>query len=392
MKKLTVREADVRGKRVLMRVDFNVPLQGQKIEDDTRIRESLPSIQYLTNLGAKTVLMAHAGRPKGKDPALSLKPMGARLSELLSRPVKVTDDCIGASARETVGKMKNGDVTLLENLRFHPEEEKDDANFAGELAALGEVYVNDGFGVSHRAHASVHGVPKRFPKAYAGFLMEKEIRELGRLVENPEKPFVMLLGGAKVSDKIGVIENLLPKLSALLIGGAMAYTFMKSAGLEVGNSLVEMDKLDVARSIREKAQKSGVSIFLPRDHKVVRNIRDSLDLRVQSQVIPRDWLGIDIGPMTLQDFKGELVKAKTVFWNGPLGAFEIEAFSKGTIDMAKYLAGLKCVKVVGGGDTASAVEKAGVKDKMTHVSTGGGAALELLEGKELPGIAALTNA
>lgn len=391
MKKLTIRDADIRGKRVLLRVDFNVPLQGLKIEDDTRIRESLPTIQYLVNLGAKTILMAHAGRPKGKDAALSLKPMGKRLSELLSRPVNVLDDCIGAPVNDAAGRMKNGDVILLENLRFHPEEEKDDPKFAEELASLGEVYVNDGFGVSHRAHASVHAVAQRFPKAYAGFLMEKEIRELSLLLENPERPFVAILGGAKVSDKITVIENLLPRLNTLLIGGAMAYTFMKSAGLEIGSSLVEGDKLDVARSIRDKAVAAGVNIILPRDHRVVRNIRDSMDLRVQSQVIPRDWLGIDIGPMTLQDFKGELAKAKTVFWNGPLGAFEIEAFSKGTIEMAKYLAGLRCVKVIGGGDTASAVEKAGVKDKMTHVSTGGGAALEFLEGKELPGIAVLSN-
>jgi phosphoglycerate kinase len=392
MSKLTIRDAQVRDRRVLMRVDFNVPLQRGKVQDDTRIRETLPGIRHLLGQEAKLVLMAHAGRPKGKDASLSMKPIGARLSELLGKPVRTLEDCVGPAVRDAVQGLKPGETVLLENLRYYPGEEKDDPAFAKELAALGEVYANDGFGVSHRAHASVHAVPKLFPKAYAGLLMEKEIRELGRLLEKPEPPFIAVLGGAKVSDKIVVIENLLPKLNALLIGGAMAYTFIKSAGLAVGSSLVENDKLEVASQIRYRARDLGVKIVLPRDHRVVRSIHDSMDARVQNGTISEGWMGVDIGPMTVQDFKGELSRAKTVFWNGPLGAFEIDAFAVGTREIARFLGTSRAVRVIGGGDTAAAVEKAGVKEKMTHVSTGGGAALEFLEGKELPGIAALTNA
>jgi phosphoglycerate kinase len=391
MKKLTVREVDVRGRRVLVRVDYNVPLQGLKIQDDSRIRETLPTLRYLLEQKAKIVLMAHAGRPKAKDPALSLKPMGARLSELLKTPVKTLDDCVGPGVLEAVKNLRPGEFVLLENLRYYPGEELDEPAFAAALAALGDVYVNDAFGVSHRAHASVHSVPRNFKQACAGFLMEKEIGELGRLVENPDKPFVAVLGGAKVSDKISVIERLLPKLDTLLIGGAMAYTFIKSAGVSVGNSLVENDKLEVAQSIRAAALARGVNLLLPRDHRVVRNIRDSLDMRLQSGAIPNDWMGIDIGNMAIQEFKSELVKARTVFWNGPLGAFEMEAFAKGTFEIARAIAALSATKIIGGGDTALAVERAGVRDRMTHVSTGGGASLEFLEGKELPGIAALTD-
>lgn len=376
---------------MLIRFDFNVPIRGGKIEDDSRIRQSLPTLKYVLAQGGKAVLMSHLGRPKGREASLSLQPVAQRLSSIAGKPVRLLPDCIGAKVRDEVGKLEAGDAVLLENLRFHPGEEKNDPTFAKELATLGDVYVNDAFGVSHRAHASVDAVPRMFKSACAGFLMEKEIEQLGRLLESPEKPFVAIFGGAKVSDKILVIENLLKRVDKMLIGGAMAYTFIKSAGIGVGASLVENDRVEVAGRIMEDARKAGVKIVLPRDHRVVRSVMDSMDARACDGAIPDGWMGVDIGPKTIQEFKGELAGARTVLWNGPLGAFEIESFAKGTEEIARALAEMSAVRVVGGGDTGAALEKYRVADKMTHVSTGGGACLEFLEGKELPGVQALVQ-
>lgn len=392
MKKLSIHDVPLKGKRVLVRVDFNVPIRSGRIEDETRIRETLPTLQHVLAQGGKAVLMTHLGRPKGRDPGLSLKPVSLRLAGLLGKPVAMLDDCIGAKAREGVAKMKPGEAVMLENLRFHPGEEKNDETFAKELASLGDVYINDGFGVSHRAHASVSAVPKLFKAACAGLLLQKEIEQLGRLLEDAPKPFVAVFGGVKVSEKILVIENLLKRVNKMLIGGAMAYTFIKAAGIPVGASLVENDRVDVAGKILQAARSQGVKIVLPRDHRIVRSVMDSMDARACSGTIPEGWMGVDIGPMTVQEFKGELAGAKTILWNGPLGAFEMESFARGTQEVARTIAETSAVKVVGGGDTAAAVEKYGLTAKMTHVSTGGGAAIEFLEGKELPGIAALTPA
>jgi len=393
VKRLSLRDVPLKGKRVLVRVDMNVPVRGGKVEDDTRIRESLPTIKHIVDQGGKAILMSHLGRPKGREEALSLKPVAQRLSSILGKPVRMLPDCIGAKVREEVGKLAPGETALLENLRFYPGEEKNDPTFAKEIATLGDVYVNDGFGVSHRAHASVDGVPRLFKSACAGLLLEKEVQQLSRLLEAPAKPFVAIFGGAKVSDKIQVIENLLRLVNKMLIGGAMAYTFMKSAGLAVGASLVENDKVDLAKKILDQARKTGVKIVLPRDHRVVRSVMDSMDARPCDGPIPDGWMGVDIGPKAIQEFKGELAGAKTVLWNGPLGAYEIESFAKGTEEIARTLAEMSgAVRVVGGGDSAAAVEKYRLADKMTHISTGGGACLEFLEGKELPGIEALSQA
>lgn len=379
MKKLTIRDIDVRGRRVLVRVDFNVPLKDGAVEDDTRIRESLPTIRYLLDNGAEqVVLMSHAGRPKGQDPSLSLKPVAQRLGQLLGRPVPLVEQ-------------PTGNICLLENLRFDPGEEKDDEAFAKRLAAYGDVYVNDGFAVSHRAHASVHAIAKFFPIRAAGLLLQKEIEHLSKLMENPEKPYVAVLGGAKVSDKILVIENLLKRVDVLIIGGAMAYTFMKSMNIPVGASRVEEDRLDVARNIREAAHRAGVKLVLPKDHVVARKPEAGERTQVHEHSILDGWMGLDIGPRSVFDFQGELKKAKTVLWNGPMGVFEIPEFSNGTRRIAEFLAQLDATKIVGGGDTVAAVEKFGVKNRMTHVSTGGGACLEFLEGKQLPGIAVLSD-
>lgn len=379
MKKLTIRDVDVQGKRVLVRVDFNVPLKDGAVEDDTRIRESLPTIKHLFDNGAgQVVLMSHAGRPKGKDPSLSLKPVAERLSQMLGRQVPLVDQ-------------PAGDICLLENLRFDPGEEKNDETLAKRLASYGDVYVNDGFAVSHRAHASVHAVTKFFQTRAAGFLMEKEIEYLSKLMENPEKPYVAVLGGSKVSDKILVIENLLKRVDALIIAGAMAYTFMKSMSIPVGASRVEEDRLDVARKIRDAAYQAKVKLVLPKDHVVARKLEAGQRTEVHDNSVLEGWMGLDIGPKSVFDFQGELKKAKTVLWNGPLGVFEIPEFANGTRKIAEFLAQHSATKIVGGGDTVAAVEKFGVKDKMTHVSTGGGACLEFLEGKELPGIAVLSD-
>ncbi len=388
MDKKTIRDINVKNKRVLVRVDFNVPLDNGKVADDTRIVASLPTIKYLVEQGAKVILCSHLGRPKGKDQKLSLRPVAARLQELLGTPVTFVSDCIGQPVERVVEGMNAGDVTLLENVRFYPEEEKNDPAFAKKLAAFGDIYVNDAFGSAHRAHASTEGVAKYLPSV-AGFLMEKELNYLGAALANPAKPFVAILGGAKVSDKIKVIENLLPKVDALLIGGGMANTFLAARGLNMGQSLVEADKLDVAKALIEKA---GAKIVLPVD----AVIADKFAADAQSKVVavdqvPSDWRVLDVGPQTIDAFEKILASAKTVVWNGPLGVFEFPAFAKGTVEIAKRLATSGATTIIGGGDSAAAVEQAGVADKMTHISTGGGASLEFLEGRVLPGVAALQN-
>jgi len=397
MAKLTIEEIEVKGKRVLMRVDFNVPLdENGRITDDTRIQASLPSIRYVIDHGGKLVLMSHLGRPKGKpDPKLSLRPAAERLSELLGKPVTFAPDCIGPEVERIVGSMKEGDIVLLENLRFHKEEEANDPEFAKKLASLGDVYVNDAFGTAHRAHASTEGVTKHFEQCAAGFLMQKEIEYLGNAVANPERPFLAILGGAKISGKIDVIENLLGKVDTLMIGGGMSYTFFKVMGLEVGKSLLEEDKIELAGEIMRKAEQKGVKLLLPVDCLVADDFSETANTKVvPREGIPADWQSLDIGPKTIELFKGEIAKAKTIVWNGPMGVFEMDKFAGGTNAVAQALAEATergAVTIVGGGDTAAAVAKAGFEDKMTHISTGGGASLEYLEGKVLPGIAALTD-
>ena len=389
MNKKTVRDVDLKGKRVLMRADFNVPLEDGKITDDTRIRAALPTIKYILDQGASLILMSHLGRPKGPDPALSLKPVAARLSELLGREVKMAPDCVGDEVKAMAEALKPGEVMLLENTRFHKGESKNDPEFAAQLAALGEIFVNDAFGTAHRSHASNVGGSQHLP-AVAGFLIEKEIEFLSKATENPEHPYVVILGGAKVSDKIGVIENLLGKADTILIGGGMANTFFKAKGLEVGDSLVEDEALELARDLMTRA---GGKLVLPVD--VV--VADAFDNNANRKVVPVDavepgWRILDIGPQTVALFKEKLANAKTVVWNGPMGVFEMPNFARGTFEIAQILADLDAVTIIGGGDSASAVNQAGVADKVSHVSTGGGASLEFLEGKVLPGIAALQDA
>jgi 3-phosphoglycerate kinase len=374
MAKLSVRDLDLKGKRVLVRVDFNVPVKDGKVADDTRIKASLPTIRHIVDRGGKAVLVSHLGRPDGKaDPKYSLRPVAGRLQELIGKPVDF-------------GEPKGGSITLLENIRFDPGEEKNDDALAKKLASYGDVYVNDAFGTAHRAHASTAGVTKYFKQSAAGFLIDKEIQYLGKVLTNPDKPFIAIMGGSKVSDKILILEQLTKKVDAIIVGGGMAYTLLKAQGKPVGNSKVEADKLDLARKILSSAR-----IVLPVDHIAA----DKFDAAAKTQVVadvPEGWMGLDIGPKTVELFKKELSGAKTVLWNGPLGVFELDPFAGGTRAIASFLAGLKgCTTVVGGGDTAAAVEKFGVADKMSHVSTGGGASLEFLEGKELPGIAALSQ-
>jgi phosphoglycerate kinase len=390
MNKKTVRDLDVSGKRVLVRVDFNVPLETGTVSDDTRIRAALPTIQYLIEHKAKTILCSHLGRPKGKpDPTYSLGPVGVRLSQLLNREVQTAPDCVGPVVQDLVSTMRPGDTVLLENLRFHPEEEANEARFAQALASLADVYVDDAFGSAHRAHASTDGVANHLP-AVAGFLMERELNFLGRALTNPTRPFVAILGGAKVSDKIAVIENLLSKVDRLLIGGGMANTFLRAQGKEVGESLVETDKLEVAR---ELLQKGASKLILPID--VV--IADQFDARalhctVAVDAVLSSWRILDIGPKTVERFKEHLHGARTVVWNGPMGVFEMTPFAAGTFAIAHALAELSgATTIVGGGDSAAAVEQAGVAERITHISTGGGASLEFLEGRELPGVAVLQD-
>jgi len=391
MEKLTVKDVSLKDKNVLMRVDFNVPLDDDlNITDDTRIRATLPTIKYILEKEPKRlILMSHLGRPEGKrDPKYSLRPVKERLEELLGEKVKFLDDCVGEKIKKEIENAKEK-VILLENLRFHPEEEKNEPNFAKELASLADIFVNDAFGTAHRAHASTEGVT-HYLTSVAGFLLEKEIQYLGKALENPLRPFVVILGGAKVSDKIGVINNLLPKCDCLLIGGGMAYTFLYAQGKNIGNSKLEKDKVDLAKEILEKAKKLNKELVLPVDHLVVDKIEAGQKSKIVED-IPEGKIAVDIGPKTIEEFKKRLKTAKTIFWNGPLGVFEIDDFSKGTYEIASFIAGLLATTIIGGGDTASAIAKFKLEDKMTHISTGGGASLEFMEGKVLPGIKALTD-
>jgi phosphoglycerate kinase len=393
--KLSIKELDLSGKRVFIRVDFNVPLKNGVIKDDTRVRASLPTIQYALEQGATVILASHLGRPKGKpNPEYSLQPVATHLASLLGRPVAFAEDCIGEPATRAVAEAQaGGKVVLLENLRFHAEEEKNDAGFAAQLASLADVYVDDAFGSAHRAHASVEGIIAHLPQAAAGLLMEKELRYLGQALENPERPFVAILGGAKVSDKIEVIENLLKKVDALLIGGAMAYTFFKSRGVPVGKSLVEDDRLDSARAVTAAAAGRQVRLELPGDHVVTTALEANAPhevLEVGDEAIG-ERLGVDIGPATIERYAAIIKGARTVIWNGPMGVFEIEPFAKGTMAVAEAVAGVPGTTIIGGGDSIAAVHKAGVESRVSHISTGGGASLEFLGGRVLPGVAALTE-
>jgi len=392
MAKLTLKDIDLKNKTVLMRADFNVPQDANlAITDDTRIRATLPTIKYILQNGVKKlVLISHLGRPDGKVvEKYSLKPVAQRLKELLGEPVKLLNDCVGENIKKEIAAAAEK-VILLENLRFHPEEEANDANFAKQLASLADIYVNDAFGTAHRAHASTEGVT-HYLKSAAGFLLEKEIQYLGGAVQNPQRPFMVILGGAKVSDKIGVIENLLPKCDAILIGGGMAYTFLKAQGKQIGNSKLEKDKLDLAKNILDKARQLKKEIVLPLDNLVVETIDPNAKTEIVGDNIPDGKIAVDIGPKSIKLFEDKLKSAKTIVWNGPLGIFEMDAFSKGTKEVAGFIATLKATTIIGGGDTAAAVAKFKLEDKMTHISTGGGASLEFLEGKVLPGVAALTD-
>jgi phosphoglycerate kinase len=392
MAKLTVKDLGLKDKRVLLRADFNVPLdENLNITDDTRIKETLPTIKYILDNGAKKIVLAsHLGRPDGKRAdKYSLKPVAKRLAELLNEKIDFLNDCVGEDVKSKVDNSKER-IILLENLRFHAEEEADSLEFAQKLALLGDVFVNDAFGTAHRAHASTVGVTK-FLESAAGFLLEKEIRYLGGAVENPKKPFIVILGGAKISDKIDVIDHLLPKCDKILIGGGMAYTFLKAQGKPIGKSKVETDKIDLAKTLLDKAVSLRKEIVLPIDHLVVEAIEAKAKTEIVGENIPDGKIAVDIGPKTIVLFIGQLREAKTVVWNGPMGIFEMGPFSKGTEELAKFLSTLKATTIIGGGDTAAAVVKFKLENKMTHISTGGGASLEFLEGKTLPGIAALSN-
>lgn len=393
LNKKTIEDIEVAGKKVLVRCDFNVPLDENKnITDENRLIGALPTIKYLIDHKAKVILCSHLGRPKGEfNPKFSLAPVAKRLSELLGQEVKMASDVIGDSAKALAASLKDGEVMLLENVRFHKEEEKNDPEFAKALASLAEVYVNDAFGTAHRAHASTAGVAEYLP-AVCGFLIKKEIEIMGKALSNPERPFVAILGGAKVSDKIGVIENLLDKVDYLIIGGGMAYTFLKAKGYEIGTSICENEKIELATNIMEKAQQKGVELLLPVETVVAKEFSaDSEPVVVPSDKIPADMMGMDIGPKTIELFSEVVKKAKTVIWNGPMGVFEFPKFAVGTKAIAKALAETDAVTIIGGGDSAAAVAQLGFADKMTHISTGGGASLEYLEGIELPGIAALND-
>ncbi|MEC4803641.1 MAG: phosphoglycerate kinase [Jaaginema sp. PMC 1079.18] len=391
-------EADLAGKKVLVRADFNVPLDDKgNITDDTRIRAAIPTIQALVAKNAKVLLSSHMGRPKGKvKDDLRLNPVAARLSELLGKEVKKCDDCIGDEVAQTVSSMNNGDVALLENVRFYAEEESNDPEFAQKLAANADLYVNDAFGTAHRAHASTEGVTKYLSPSVAGLLIEKELDYLKNAIDNPQRPLAAIIGGSKVSSKIGVIETLLDKCDKLLIGGGMIFTFYKARGLNVGKSLVEEDKLELAKSLEAKAKEKGVELLLPTDVVVADNFAaDAKSETVAIENIPDGWMGLDIGPDSIKVFQEALADCKCAIWNGPMGVFEFDRFAKGTEAIARTLADLTdqgTITIIGGGDSVAAVEKVGVADKMSHISTGGGASLELLEGKELPGIVALDDA
>jgi phosphoglycerate kinase len=391
MRKLTIREMPITGKRILIRVDYNVPTDDKgNITDDTRIRATLPTLNHILSNKTKLVIMTHLGRPKGKDEKLKLDKIAARLEQLLNRPVKKLDDCIGETVEKTISKMKEGEVVMLENLRFYAEEEANNSNFAKKLALLGDLYINDAFACSHRAHASIVGVTK-YLKSGAGLLLAKEIEYLSKIMESPKTPFIAILGGAKVSDKITVIENLMTKVNAIIIGGGMAYTFLRAQGKKIGASKLEKDSIDVASRILSNAEKSNIEIVLPVDHLVTNKIDGKGHIKIEKENISDGLSGVDIGPETIKLFTHKLQPAQTVVWNGPLGIFEVDKFSEGTRSIASALASLNATTIVGGGETVAAVEKFGFASKISHLSTGGGAFLEFLEGKELPGIAALTN-
>jgi phosphoglycerate kinase len=393
-RKMTVNDVEFKGKRVFCRVDFNVPFDEHgQITDDTRIVAALPTIRHILEGGGRLILASHLGRPKGKpNPKYSLSPVAPHLSELLEKPVTMAPDCIGPEVRQLSDRLKNGEVLLLENVRFHPGEEKNDPEFARDLALLADLYVNDAFGSAHRAHASTEGITHILQPSVAGLLMEKELQYLGQALSDPPRPFVAILGGAKVSDKITVIENLLTKVNTLMIGGGMAYTFLRAQGIEVGKSLVEQDRIDLSRELIERAKEKGVELLLPMDHVVANEFKADADHKTCSNDdFPADWMGLDIGPKSAARYAEALKNAGTVVWNGPMGVFEFDAFAQGTFAIAQALADSDSVSIIGGGDSVAAVNKAGLEDKMTHISTGGGASLEFLEGKELPGVAALTD-
>ncbi|MFH0932890.1 MAG: phosphoglycerate kinase [Nitrospirota bacterium] len=391
--KLTIEDIDLKGKRVFIRADFNVPLDDNlMVTDDRRIRSTLPTINYAIDEGAKVIISSHLGRPEGKrDPRLSLAPVAKRLQRLLNKEVVFAPDCVGSQVESIVAKMKEGDVLLLENLRYHPEEEKNNEEFARALASLADIYINDAFGTAHRAHASIVGVPK-FLLSAAGILLKKEVEYLKGAIENPVRPFVAILGGAKVSGKINVLENLVEKVDKVLIGGGMAYTFIKAMGYEVGKSLVEEDMLETAQRIRKKLKGMGIKFYLPVDCVIAQSIETGIETKIIPTLeIPKGWAALDIGPATAKLFSEAIQDAKTILWNGPMGIFEIDAFSRGTFAVAHAVADAYALTIVGGGDTDLAVNRAGVSDAISFISTGGGATLQLLEGKELPGIAVLAN-